>query len=386
MLVTVRRWLGIPYAEQPERWEPPGAVIPFDPSGDWSSFGPSAVQPTGGMLDALVPGMAVSDVSETGCLTLNVWAPENAETLPVLFWIHGGAYQIGGSSLETYDGTRLAERGAVVVSCNYRLGALGFAVLPGHTANVALLDQLAALRWVQENVASFGGDASRVCVFGESAGAGCIRHLLGTAARKGLFRRAILQSPGAETVPRSQAEELAARFVEHLGGVAPEDAPVDLILIAQEKAAADMMATMGFMPWSPVVDGDVLPAAPPGDCSDVDIIVGTTSEELRLFGGTPEQTEEMMRIPARRMADDLVARNPRTYTYSFEWSAPNIGAAHAVDLPFTFDTFDKCGWGAFVGVNDEARRLAAEIGEAWVSFAATGDPGWPAHPETKVLK
>ena len=93
-----------------------------------------------------------------------------------------------------------------------------------------------------------------------------------------------------------------------------------------------------------------------------------------------------MLAPARRMADALAVGNPRTYSYSFEWQAPNIGAAHAVDLPFTFGTFDRCGWGEFVGANDDAWKLSDVIGDAWVAFAASGDPGWPAHPHTKVLK
>ena len=115
--MTVRRVLGIPYAAKPERFEPPGPAVPWDPARDATAFGPSAPQVLEGPLTTAVPGMAASTVSED-CLTLNVWAPEDAAGLPVLFWIHGGAYQIGGGALETYDGERLADHGAVVVSCN----------------------------------------------------------------------------------------------------------------------------------------------------------------------------------------------------------------------------------------------------------------------------
>jgi len=390
----IRRFLGIPHAARPARFQPPTRPHPWDGVRPATAFGPSAIQSLDSPLGTAVPGMLVGAVDED-CLSVNVWTPVGAEHRPVLVWIHGGAYQIGGSSLETYDGARLAgENDVVVVSCNYRLGALGFAVLPGGTANVALLDMLSALRWVQDEIAQFGGDPDRVTVFGESAGAGSIRHLLATPARKGLFRRAILQSPGAEVVERAAAVELAARFVSHLEGVAPEVAPTELVLAAQEKAAADMASALGFMPWSPVVDGDVVATVPPGDAADIDVIVGTTSEELSLFGAQ-ELTDTMMRIPATLLADELSRHNPATYTYSFEWQAPVLGAAHAVDLPFTFGTFDRCGWGAFVGADEEAWVLADAIGASWAAFAAHGDPSndctgrWsrhdPADRRTMVL-
>ena len=165
-----------------------------------------------------------------------------------MVWIHGGAFAIGGSSLETYDGARLAERGdVVVVSCNYRVGALGFVTLPG-ISNNGLRDQLAALQWVQENIDTFGGDPGNVTVFGESAGAGALLHLLAAPASKGLFRRAILQSPGAETVDRAKGEQLGAAFLARVDDL--RSATVQEIIAAQEGAVQDLAGALGSMPWA----------------------------------------------------------------------------------------------------------------------------------------
>jgi para-nitrobenzyl esterase len=436
---SVRRWLGIPYAEPPLgalRWQPPRPARPWAGVRPTTSFGASAPQRTTSPFVQAVPGMEVAATSED-CLTLNVWSPAGAEGLPVLVWIHGGAFVIGGSSLPTYDATHLAALGdVVVVSCNYRLGALGFLCLPddaGTTPNAGLHDLVAALGWVRDEIAGFGGDPDRVTIVGESAGAGCIRHLLGMPAASGLFRRAILQSPGADTVHRPAAEELGEAFLRHAGvgadGVRSLD--VEAVLEAQERAAADLTRKLGAMPWCPVVDGEVVPE--PLRLAPVDVIVGTTSEELRPYakamarvpaeketralrnalapilgrdcgdeaaaaalaayraeGGDPVDgwsallTDAMMRAPLLDLADDL-AGQARIFTYVFEWPAAKVGSAHAVDIPFVFGTFDVDGWGDFVGADDDARRLSDDLVTAWSAFAATGDPtnprtgAWAAH-------
>lgn len=415
-------WLGVPYATA-ARWAPP-EVVPFDPAGGpHDRFGPSAPQRHDDPLVDAVPGMAVGDLDEHRCLTLNVWAPDGAEGLPVMVWIHGGAYVIGGSSLRTYDGRRLSEEGVVVVSFNYRLGALGTLCRPGEPANFAARDQIAALTWVRDHIAGFGGDPANVTVFGESAGAGALLHLLGMPAADGLYRRAILQSPGAEVVRRPLAEELAAAFDRTFDG--------DDVLAAQYAAQAELASRFGAMPWAPVVDGDLLPASPQeriaagGLPADVDVLLGTTSTELSLFtsqlAGMPVEvvakvarhllapilgrdpgedacrrlvdrydgdatavlSDAAMGVPALRLTDDL-SRRGRTFAYRFDWHAPVLGAFHACDLPFTFGTFDADGWGEFVGADDDARALSARMRRAWAGFARTGDPGWDEYdPERR---
>jgi len=406
-------FLGIPYATaerfggpQPLAWD---GLVP-------GAFGSSAPQRRSGPLVEAVPGMRVGETHED-CLTLNVWAPSGATGLPVMVWIHGGAYVIGGSSLLTYDGARLSEQGeVVVVSLNYRLGALAN-LLVGDAANRGLLDQVAALQWVRDNIAAFGGDPARVTVFGESAGAGGILHLLGAPVADGLFRRAILQSPGAEVIHRPAAEALAAAFT------APLDAPFEDLLDAQEAAAQQVAHLFGSMPWAPVVDGTVVPVAPQeriaaGELAGVDVLVGTTSAELALFTGdlpvhvapkvlrhlltpvlgrdpgseacerlvasyggdaTQALSDAVLGVPALRLTDALARHHPATFAYRFAWDGGRFGACHAADLPFTFGTLDVDGWAAFVGADDEARRLSDDMIRSWSSFARSGDPGWPAY-------
>jgi para-nitrobenzyl esterase len=444
---SVRRYAGIPYAAPPvgaRRFQAPGPAPSWDGVRPADAFGPSAPQRTTGPLTDAVPGMRATATDED-CLTLNVWTPEGAAPgagLPVLVWIHGGAYVIGGSALETYDGTHLsAMHDAVLVSVNYRLGALGFLVLPegaaaelGASPNNGLLDQLAALQWVGDNIAAFGGDPSTTTLFGESAGAGCILHQLGVPAGDGLYRRAILQSPGAETIDRPLAEQLSGAFMRRAGvdPARPEallELTTDAILDAQEGAAEDLAHAFGAMPWAPVIDGEVLPLDPrrriaAGGTRDLDVIVGTTSGELGLYTGAmaelpPEAiagvlrhlltpvlgrdpgvdacarlvaayqgdgtraavevytdvlSDAAMAVPALQLADALAASGTHTFSYRFDWPAPVMGPCHASDLPFTFGTLDVEGWSDFVGADADAHRLADDIGAAWVAFARTGDP------------
>src|SRR5580692_8175601 len=187
---------GIPFAKAPVgalRFQAPAPPEPWEGVRDATAFGPRAPQ-------APFPGMPAVPASEdTGdWLTLNVWTPDvAAKTLPVLVWIHGGAYLFGSAADDGYDGSRFARAGAVFVSCNYRLGMEGFAQIPGAPANRGLLDAIAALRWVKDNIERFGGAPAHVTVFGESAGAGVIAALLAMNDASGLFNRAIAQSvPG----------------------------------------------------------------------------------------------------------------------------------------------------------------------------------------------
>jgi para-nitrobenzyl esterase len=442
---------GIPYAEAPlagRRFRPPTPVRPWTGVRPAVAFGPAAPQPTGGPLQGLVPGMTPTLVGED-CLSLTLWAPvAPSAPRPVLVWIHGGAFMIGSSSLPTYDAARLAgEQGVVVVSINYRLGAFGFLDLRHHggsrlgaVPNCGLLDQLLALRWVRDNVAAFGGDPSTVTVFGESAGAGSILHLLGTRGIGRLVRRAIVQSPGVHFTLDAElaglvSSALLARLgvaeseVERLEGVPWED-----VVDAQAAVVSDVVGTVGAMPFHPVVDGTVVPEPPlaalaEGAASGVDLLIGCTADEMRLFADARSRradretlvalagahlgchpgrglsvpparaaevvdaylqrcssseaawtgvlTDSLMRLPAMQVADAHAAHGSATFSYLFTWEAPVLGAFHAIDLPFTFGTFDVDGWGEFVGADVDAVRLAGHLRQAWAAFARSGAPTTP---------
>jgi para-nitrobenzyl esterase len=434
---------GIPYAAPPVgdlRWRAPRPPAPWTTPRDATVFGPSAPQPVGGMLDGLVPGMAVGAIDED-CLTLNVWTPAvDAGARPVLVWLHGGAFTIGGSSLESYDGARLAVReDVVVVSCNYRLGALGFLLVdhPGADANCGLLDQIAALRWVQENITAFGGDPGRVAVFGESAGAGSVLSLLSTERSQGLFHAAIVQSGATDLVlTRERALAVTDAFATAAGVAAADiDAlralAVDDVIAAQQAAAQRVFGTVGMMPFHPTVDGTVmvhdwLGAAKAGVSRDVGLVIGTTRDEMDLFHSldpaaaslddaslrqrlervvaNPDAlvegyravdarasapaiwaasvTDKAMWLPALRVAEAHAVHQPDTWMYRFDWPAadPKLGACHGIDIPFPFDTIDRVGWDAFVADPDRARALARAEQAAWAAVARTGAPTTDALP------
>jgi para-nitrobenzyl esterase len=435
-------YLGIRYAEPPVRFQPPEAARPWDGVRDATEFGPSAPQPVGGRFSGLVPGMGVREQSED-CQSLNVWAPHDAEGLPVMVWLHGGAFTIGGSSLPTYDGRLLAtEQRVVVVSLNYRLGALGWLSGPdGVTPNCGLLDQLLALQWVRDHVSAFGGDPGNVTVFGESAGAGSVVHLLASPLAKGLVHKAIAQSPGAgQTLTRHNAGVVSTALVEALEGADLATVPLEQLLEAQQLVADRLVMRVGAMAFHPTVDGSTVPKAPldEGALLDVPLLAGTTSEEMRLFADPVFSTfdlgtlaavmEPLLSAEAHRplgadavaaavaaygevhadsrdvfaaLASDQVMRLPLAdlldlhggpaYAYDFTWrAAGDVGACHAVDLPFTFGTLDREGWGAWVGDPDDAEGLSRAVREAWATFARTGAPAakglptWPPYDANRL--
>jgi para-nitrobenzyl esterase len=296
---------GIPYAAAPVgdlRFRAPQPVTPWSGVRDATHFGPSAPQ-LGAMnwLVARAVGGAGGRQSED-CLTLNVWTPALDGRRPVLVFVHGGAFVLGSGSTPLYAGGRLSARGdVVVVTLNYRLGALGWLALgdalPGASdsdANFGLRDQLAALGWVRENIESFGGDPDCVTVFGESAGAMSIGALLASPRSRGLFRRAILQSGAAHNVSTpEQAGRVTAEFLKRLGPAGESlarlrEAPVAEILRAQSETAGALALELGALPFQPTQDADVLPDAPleslaRGSASGVAVLAGTNAEEWKLF-------------------------------------------------------------------------------------------------------
>ncbi len=431
-------FLGIPYAEAPtgdRRWAPPVPRAPWPDIRDSVAHGPACWQPSGGPLDALVPGMG-SPLQGDDCLSVNVWTPAADDgRRPVMVWVHGGAFSLGAGSLPVYDGSRLAaEQDVVVVTFNYRLGAQGFLVLddPSCTPNVGLLDQVEALAWVRDNIEGFGGDPANVTVFGESAGGGGVLSLLSMPAASGLFHRAIVQSGATDLLlDRDRAAHVAEAFAR-AAGVEPADTaalrslPGPAVVDAQAGAAATLFATVGTMPFHPCVDGQVMPrtwldAARDG-INPVPLIIGTTRDEMALFAGfdpsaadlddeglarrlarlgaldavgttqayragglddppaiwSRVQTDTAMWLPAVAIAEARSAHAP-VWMYRFDRPAANpaLGACHGVDIPFPFGTLDASGWSEFLGDPDGASRLSATVRSLWSSFARDGAPSAP---------
>jgi para-nitrobenzyl esterase len=436
----VRATLGIPYATA-TRFAAPRPIA-YDPATvDGSRFGPAAPQALDGPLGEIVPGMKVRDTDEAACLTLNVWAPVSDEPLPVLVWFHGGSFVIGASSQPVYDGTLLAsEQHVVVVSVNYRIGAFGFldARRFGGVANCGLRDAICALEWVHDHIGAFGGDASRVVAFGESAGGGLILHALASPAARGLLVGAIVQSGATfATLDEARAAVVLDALVEEAGAAdaaALFGLPVDALVEAQSKAMVSLLGTVGMMPFHPMVDGELLHAPPAdalagGEAAGVALVAGTTADEMRLFvgaGGPAPPREKVVRRAARYLALDetaaeaviehyeralgtddtneiwralfgdnemqlpcravLEAHAPHgpTYTYCFTWGGPRVGSCHGIDIPFPFGNFVD-GWDAFVGLDDDGRALSVAMRNAWAGFARSGDPGWAPYPVARVF-
>lgn len=351
---------GVPFAADTRgaRWRPAGQPEPWSEPRLAAHAGPSAPQNASG-LEQFLGGSEVA-ISED-CLALNVWTPGcDGARRPVMVWIHGGAFETGSGGIPWYDGTNLARRGAVVVTINYRLGALGFLHLDGlggesfaGSGNTGISDQVAALRWVHHNIEAFGGDPGNVTIFGESAGAMSVGTLLGVPEARGLFHKAILQSGAASTLTTpAAATRVAERFLAQLGDVPParlRELEVAELLEAQRALALQGNAIDTGLPFQPVVDGVVVPAQPlraveAGDLADVPVLVGTTAEEMKLFlvlaGATGELSEQRLeqRIDAVLARDGRLAAGVAVKTYrqrlGADASARDVWSAFLTDHTF----------------------------------------------------
>jgi len=301
----VAAFKGIPYAAAPfglNRFQPPRPAESWEGVREALAYGPTAPKaPYVPPYDVLIPEI---DIPGEDYLNLNIWSPDPGQArLPVMVWIHGGAFANGSGSVPGYDGTRFARDGVVCVTFNYRLGADGFLFLEDGIANLGLLDQIAALTWVQENIAAFGGDPTNVTLFGESSGGMSVATLMAMPRAKGLFRRAIAQSgAGHHVISEATAQRISQYLAEKLGveptrlGIA--SVPISRLVQAQQELRSAISANpnpalwgevaANLMPFEPVIDGDLLPARPidsiaSGAGANVDVLIGNNADEFRFF-------------------------------------------------------------------------------------------------------
>ena len=439
---------GIPFAKPPT-----GALrfrAPEKPE-SWSGvryateYGPSAPQVDLGI--DFVPGMDVGLQSED-CLYLNVFTPAtDNRRRPVLVWLHPGGFTSGSGSQEMYDVRPLTRYGDVVtVTLNYRLGALGFLYLGdlggeeiSASGNAGLLDQIAALEWVRDNIVAFGGDPSNVTIFGESAGGMSVGTLFGTPDANGLFHRAIAQSGAAHNVHSADdAMDITEQFLNEL------DIPITSVEMLLEVSVERILEAQEPFTFQPVVDGSVLPKPPldairDGLSQDIPLLVGTCRDEYTLlgliYGDTPSldndgeladyienlvpglnpseaqnmvktyreerealgltptstdlyfaiQTDRAFRIPAIRLVEAQYVHQPKnTWLFLFTWESVllggTLGAHHGVDLPFVFGLTETSG-ALITGGGPEAETLSLLTMDAWLAFAHSGNPNHADLPE-----
>jgi para-nitrobenzyl esterase len=368
------RAVGIRYATA-ERFQPPRAVGDGRPGTD---VGPAAPQAPSRLEPVLGP-MRPTAMSED-CLSLNVWAPDGADRLPVLVWLHGGAFLTGSGGLPHYDGAALADAAdVVVVTVNYRLGALGFLHPPGR-ANLGVLDQILALRWVHDNIAAYGGDPGNVTLGGQSAGAACTLALMHHADAASLFHRALVQSApiGLPPVPLADAERRAGLVLAELGAADPATAPVTDLMRAAGAVARRLSEPMSFAPpFQLAADGVTVPAdllAPPA--TGIPVLIGRTEHEGMAFfrPATPETD---------RIGHDIFERDLVPYTkalrdngntvdtYLFRWypRGSEFRACHCIDLPFTTGNLDAWRTAPMLAGAEETDLLRLRD-EAWAGLRA----------------
>jgi len=433
----VGEFKGIPFAAPPVgdlRWKAPQPAAPWQGVRKTVAFGPACMQ------GPILAQMGSTAGTSEDCLYIDVWTPANtpADKLPVIAWIYGGGFNSGATSVPMYDGANFARQGVVFVSLSYRLGPFGFLATPelsaesGHgSGNYGLLDLIAALHWVHDNIGQFGGDPARVTIMGHSAGSMAVSELVASPLARGLFRAAIGES-GADFAPPgdfagtsqqtlAEAETGGGKFLAGLGAHSLAEAralPADKVEAAQRAPGAPR--------FFPPLDGYVLPAPEYAlwqrhAYNDVPLLIGTTSDEAAVFGGrrtvTPADFEKQVRagygphaeailaayqhatdVAATRASKDLASdtmfhwnmftwaalqvRHGTSPAYTYWFNRPTAadpdGSGHGSEVPLVFANEDhrpgRPPW------TDEDRALSRELQGYWVNFAKTGDPNGPGLP------
>ncbi|MFT3727091.1 MAG: carboxylesterase family protein [Terricaulis sp.] len=450
----VLRFWNLPYAAPPvgaRRFALPQSPQPWTAPRDGTRKGFAAPQSEARDedLEKVLPGVDLKPLIGGGLafgddyLVLNVWTPALTGAAPVMVFIHGGAFTGGVGASDAYDGTAFAKQGVVLVTINYRLGVEGFVPIEGAPTNLGLRDQLFALKWVQENIAGFGGDANNVTVFGESAGAMSISNLVASPLAKGLFKRAIIESGHGNMVrPISVAQRLTKKLAKIMK-ITPDLAGFRATsnaacLEAQKKislptAGIDLRddnkrePAFGLSRFLPVYGDDVLPEHPhvalaKGASKEIDILIGTNRDEMNLYfvhAGkkigrflaklavkkaeplgvevlkaygindkskrphlvfTDALNDLVFRLQARRFAQ---LHQGRTHFYEFKWKSPvydsGLGACHALELPFVFNTLSTVRGPKGLAGPNPPQEIADRMNKIWADFAKTGALPWPEY-------
>lgn len=443
---------GVPYGAATggaARFQPPAKPKPWSDVRDATALGPRSPQLLSSFHGFVPPEVEVMDRDEMmgeDCLVLNVWTPalDRGRKLPVMVWLHGGGYTSGSGGFICYDGVELARKHeVVVVTVNHRLTAFGYLYLAGFgseryaaSSNMGNLDIIAALEWVRDNIAAFGGDPGSVTIFGQSGGGGKVSSLMAMPAARGLFKRAIVQSGAAvKGISRDAASQNAERFLARLN-LEPnqleklQDMPLQQLLQATDTGNGPPIN------FGPVVDGHSLPADPfdpvaPALSVDVPLLIGTVETEVTFFPGQPldpiddaalrARVKQLLKTNSDADVDRVIAayragrpgasdtdlnlimasdgfragvlleaerkaaqpRSAPVYQYYFTWRSPvregRLRSFHTVEIPFVFDNVDAAK--SMTGPGRDRYELATRMSSAWVAFARTGNPNHPGLPK-----
>jgi para-nitrobenzyl esterase len=448
---------GVPYGASTAgsgRFMPPAKPQPWTNVRDTTAYGLRAPQLDNQFRGQVPPEFDVMDPGGPmgeDCLVLNVWTPSGwrGTNRPVMVWLHGGGFTTGSGSFICYDGKELARKHDVVaVTINHRLGVFGYLYLAelggdkyAQASNVGMLDIVASLEWVRDNIAAFGGDPNNVTIFGQSGGGGKVSALMAMPPAKGLFHRAIVES-GADVrgVPKDVATKSAAAYLAKLG-LQPnqvdqlQQLPMDQLLTAMGAMTGNGMPGAGGLVLAPVVDGTTLPVNPfdpvaPAISADIPLLIGTVETEVTFFPGQQldpiddadlhKRVKNFVRKADDAQVDQLIAAyrasrpnasntdlyliiasdatfragvvqeaerksapgNAPVYQYYFTWRSPvrdgKLRSFHTLEIPFVFDNVDAAK--SMTGDGQDRYALASKVSGAWVAFAHTGNPNHPGLP------